>query len=371
MRHAMITSLAAFALAAGAALGQGAKPAQPDKPAGTGVGQPASARPFALMVGDKAPELTIEKWVKGDSVAQFEKGKVYVVEFWATWCGPCIASMPHLSELQKKYRDKGLTIIGVTSADPRNTLEKVEAMVKDKGDTMGYTVAWDTERKTNEAFMRAAGRNGIPCSFLVNGDGKIAYIGHPMGLDQTLDEVVKGTHDLKAAADKYALAARAEGIQNEFLKAFGTKDWPAAEAAYEKLAKADAKRADAMAGSYFHVLLIGQKNYAKASEFGNRAVEGSAKDNAMALNTLAWTIVDPDLKVEKKDLDLALKAATRSNELSQGKSPEVLDTLARVYFCRGEVSKAIELQTKAVELAKGELKDELAKVLKEYKDKSN
>ena len=92
--------------------------------------------------------------------------------------------MPHLSDLQKKHADKGLTIIGVTAEDPRNSLEQVEAMVADKGDTMAYTVAWDDARKTNDAYMKAAKQNGIPCAFIVDGNGKIAYIGHPMYLDE-------------------------------------------------------------------------------------------------------------------------------------------------------------------------------------------
>ena len=55
-----------------------------------------------LAVGDNAPELKIEKWIKGGGFDRLEKGKVYVIDMWATWCVPCIAGMPHLTKLQQK-----------------------------------------------------------------------------------------------------------------------------------------------------------------------------------------------------------------------------------------------------------------------------
>src|SRR5437016_6214034 len=61
-----------------------------------------------LSVGDPAPKLQVSKWVQGDPVKEFSKDNVYVVEFWATWCGPCRESIPHLNEVYKKYKDKGL-----------------------------------------------------------------------------------------------------------------------------------------------------------------------------------------------------------------------------------------------------------------------
>src|SRR6185503_8290355 len=65
-----------------------------------------------LNVGDPAPKLQIAKWVQGEPVKEFEKGKAYVMEFWATWCGPCRVSIPHLNKLHTKFKDRGLIVIG-------------------------------------------------------------------------------------------------------------------------------------------------------------------------------------------------------------------------------------------------------------------
>ena len=114
--------------------------------------------------------------------------------------------------------------------------------------------------------------------------------------------------------------------------------------------------------------LLGLGRLEKASAYGNAFVKGIGKDNAQALNALAWTIVDPKAKYEKRDLPLALAAATRASTLTEDKDPSTIDTLARVYFVMGQVDKAIELQQKAVDLAKGTgWEKELTHRLEEYK----
>src|SRR5205809_3312138 len=86
-----------------------------------------------LKVGDRALALKADKWLQGDEVKAFEPGKVYLVEFWATWCGPCISAMPHLAQLQAQYKDKGVTFIGYSSKDPNNSAEQVAAFVAKRG----------------------------------------------------------------------------------------------------------------------------------------------------------------------------------------------------------------------------------------------
>lgn len=118
--------------------------------------------------GQTASSLDGVEWVKGAPV-QFVKDQVYVVEFWATWCPPCRDSIPHLTELQKNYKDKKVTFIGITN-------ERDSAMVKkfvdDLGDKMDYTVAIDADRAVSDHYMKAFGARGIPHAFIVNGQGR-------------------------------------------------------------------------------------------------------------------------------------------------------------------------------------------------------
>ncbi len=158
---------------------------------GTSGGTPGSASkksPPVLKAGMPAPAINPDKWVKGAPVSSYAPGHVYVVEFWATWCPPCRKSIPHLTELQKKFKDD-VTIIGVDGferSDPKGKdtrLSTVEKFVKDMGDKMDYSVAFETDGEMSKSWMEAARQDGIPYAFIVGGDGKLTWTGYPMDGD--------------------------------------------------------------------------------------------------------------------------------------------------------------------------------------------
>jgi len=288
---------------------------------------PRAATAEDLSVGSSAPPITVSGWVKGEPVERLDPAKTYVVEFWATWCGPCRTSIPHLTELQKKYKDRGVTFLGVSVWEQDQ--EKVEPFVKEMGDKMAYTVALDdvakgekgNEGKMAKAWMQAANQNGIPAAFLVK-DAKIYWIGHPMSLDEPLEKIVAGNWDLETAARDYREAeARKQKLQAIYTKVAQSmrsgKPKEALAAIDEAITEDPALEQGFGYQKFMLLRMSGQSE--EATAYGTRLAETVFKGNAQALNFIAWTLVDPksDQKPSKGDLELAMKAARRADELTR------------------------------------------------------
>ena len=277
-----------------------------------------SGTALAANVGDKAKPLQIAKWIKGKPV-DLAKGKgktIYVVEFWATWCPPCVASIPHLTAMQKKYEKKGVTIISVSD----EAVGTVQKFVDGQGDKMGYTVAIDKDGKTGAAYMAAFGVRGIPHAFIVDTNGEIAWHGHPMAeLEQTIDGILDGTYDVRI----------------------------------QKLMQ-----------QYFTLAQTGANNK-EADKIGNQIVKDASK-NAPLLNKFAWAILDA-AGLKYRDRELAVRAAKAAHDLTDGKDDDVLDTYARAMFDTGKVAEAVKLERQALKLAKRpELRAFIEKNLAKY-----
>jgi thiol-disulfide isomerase/thioredoxin len=299
-----------------------------------------------LCVGDSAPQLCLSRVIKGDIPDKLDPDRTYVVEFWATWCGPCIASIPHLTELQKKYGKVQFIGVSVWEEDQR----KVEPFVKEQGEKMGYTVALDDvaqgkegdKGKTAGAWMTAAGEDAVPCAFVVQ-KRKIAWIGHPLDLDKPLEKIVAGDWNLAAAAKE-------------------------AVALIDKSVAADPKLEEVFAQKKFKLLRQSGDDEAIAN-FGGKLAATFFKENPQLLNFVAWQIVDPEKRVKAgpMSLKLALQAATRANELAKGERSPILDTLAKVYFDLGDPAKAAEYEEKAVKHSTGERHARQQERLEQYR----
>ncbi|BDS07811.1 hypothetical protein NT6N_28510 [Oceaniferula spumae] len=170
-------------------------------------------KPAALKVGDAIPANVFEgvTWVQGDPLkALNEPGKIYILECWATWCGPCIAAIPHVNDLHNKFADKGLVIVGMNVWE--DGIEKAQNFVKKKGDGMSYRVAFSGGRKSAFAdnIMKPAGITGIPRALVVK-DGKLILNTHPARIDEALvSSLLDGSFDPVAHFKKQEQEAQAK-----------------------------------------------------------------------------------------------------------------------------------------------------------------
>ncbi|WP_192384184.1 TlpA disulfide reductase family protein, partial [Mesorhizobium silamurunense] len=100
----------------------------------------------ALRIGSPAPSIKVENWLRGEPLTSFQTGKVYIVEFWATWCGPCVDGMPHLMQLQEKYKESGVEIVGVAASEDAPTAHearsKLDAWLTEKFSNLNYRIAF-------------------------------------------------------------------------------------------------------------------------------------------------------------------------------------------------------------------------------------
>jgi thiol-disulfide isomerase/thioredoxin len=324
------------------------------------------AKDAKLKVGDKAPPVKATKWLQGTEISSFAEGKTYVMEFWATWCGPCIVMMPHMGELQAEYRSKGVTFIGFTAKDPNNSLEKVQALVEKRGPKLGYTFAYAEDRDTYDAWMKASGRGGIPCCFVVDKSGKIAYIGHPMYLDVVLPKVVAGTWSESDAEGVKQIEKEVTAV----FQSFGGDP----EAGLKGLAAFESKHPELAHIPYFVAPRLGMM--LKAKKYDAVKVEAEAiiarsikLEDPMPLRSLSGTLRGPEAKDNKDLLALSVKAAEASLKLVGEKDAVALYFAAESYFAVGDKAKAKDFGARAVAAAdSANMKKQLEQLTKKFDD---
>ncbi len=272
-----------------------------------------------LFIGSKAPALVINKFLNGEPIEEFEEGQVYVVEFWATWCAPCVKAFPHLSELQAKYADD-LRIIGVNIWErTKNQAERnelIETFVADQGDRMSYTVAIEDGSAMADTWMKPANQNGIPAAFIVDGTGHIAWIGHPAGIDQPLQDIIDGNFDSAAATQRARNGIMVSAGMNKFMR-----------------------------------ILRSGKNLGDARQIANILIDDYANKQPATLNAIAWMLLTAEApKIGQADFKVAHRAIAVACEQTGWEDWSLLDTYALAAYKIGQVNEAIKWQRKAIEL---------------------
>lgn len=382
----------------------------------------------AAELGEAAAPLQIASWVKGGpvSLAAEKDKRIVVVEFWATWCGPCRVSIPHLTQMQKKFKD--VVFVGVSDEETPT----VKKFVHQMGDKMDYAVAIDDGGKTTAGYMGAFGISGIPHAFVVDKQGRIVWVGHPMDqLEETLAELVAGKFDLernkkrdvakqklegyyqaimsgksdsqleKETAELLVLDKELDGIipgkkfdpteVRKLVKFRGLlRDYQMASMAgnsatnlarLEKLLQENAPKEfdlvefkgqlafDKSASAYLQAA-AGQGKTNELEELAKQVYDNKPKNPRLALQ-LAWMILD-DERIKTRDYQLAAKLARAAAEATENKDLDALHVYARALFDGGDTAQAIVWQKKAIASAgdNTEARSRLEEKLKEYEAKT-
>lgn len=168
-------------------------PSQKREAAGGRVQIRDRARQVALL-GAEAPEISIKHWIRGDPATLTSlRGRVVLLEFWATWCKPCQEMFPKLKGLDEAYRERGLEIIAVTRhylaergafESEANELKLMKSVIEDHGVEFRVGIAED------EQLQELYGANGLPMLALIDRQGLVRYAHFGGGQGNRFEELL-------------------------------------------------------------------------------------------------------------------------------------------------------------------------------------
>lgn len=328
-----------------------------------GLFMSAALLSFAVKIGDPAPELQIAEWIKDGpaSIAAGKGKKIYIIEFWATNCKPCLEAMPCLHEIQEQYREQDVTVIGI-SMEPADIVRNFIA-----GKKINYKIAVDDQKKTYKQYMGSS--SNIPAAVIIDKSGTVAWIGNTLDIALPLKRIVTGKFDIQKSAErqetyrkiqqlfsqkKYSEALQVtedelkktpDSVQLVALKAFflfQLNKQDEALAFADKMLKAHPVNMELFELKAY--ILDQMKKYKELDAFYMEFIN-NCRDEPLLLNQLTRKLLGTRFGEAK--LAPALRAAElaySSRKLDKLQRAEIGETLARIYYMIGRLDQAVKIQ---------------------------
>ncbi|NKQ85683.1 redoxin family protein [Rhizobium ruizarguesonis] len=341
----------------------------------------------SLNSGSPAPSINVQHWLRGDPLSNFQLGKIYIPAFVSTTCSGCGPALVRLAQLQEQYRDIGIEVIGIVTAD--EALAQVDAWVTKWLPHANIRIGFDYSGEMDKHWMGASLSFCVPQAFIVDRDGSIASIGDPDELKFILPRVIDGSWRASAEAKNAEKARIAEGesdvsynaLRGRIRAATEIEDWKAALAAFEEginLFPDDISLRQRHVATLIGRMRDMDAGWIALAQFARDAIERNSEDWLVeALEQLfGWYDYSGLPTVERFSMGKELSERILRLYQQQALSPDSSLSVALYYHESGDNGRAVDLLEQALrfldgaslpEVEKHEQMAQLLHTLAEYK----
>lgn len=336
----------------------------------------ASAAGPESRIGKQAPPLGVQDWLGGDPIPSFEPGHIYVVELWATWCEPCVASFPKVVEAQAQYAPKKVHFAAVSAESPgdvRRFLRRKRADGKRWSEFLNFSIGADPDGSFQRDYFHAFRQQALGATFIIGRDGTLQWIGVPRenhaAFQEALDKIVSGKWNAAEFAGDFAEGlqrrAQLQKLEAKLNMALNQNDEGRADSATEEIKSVAGSDPEFPIAAMF---LLAQSGKWDASVALGEHILETCKLDVPGLNLIAWNLATLEGRPESA-VKLARDAMTKASKLPGYENAEVLDTHARVCAEMKDLDCAVEKAEAALKLAPEADNLRYRKSLRDYRRK--